>query len=293
MILVNKDTKVVVQGITGKMGQTHTKRMLDYGTQIVAGVTPGRGGQSVHGIPVFDTVSEAVEKTGANCSVVFVPPYLACDAGFEAVNAGVSLLVVITEGIPPNDTSKLVNYANMHEVTFIGPNCPGVVSPGHSLIGIMPGSIFKEGRVGMVSKSGTLTYEIALALSEANLGQSTCVGVGGDPVKGIEYQPVLNLFENDSNTDVIVLIGEIGGNAEEKAANFIKEHIKKPVVGFIAGQTAPPGKRMGHAGAIISQGSGTAQSKIEAFNKAGIKVAKTPTQVAKLVAELIKQPIRK
>ncbi len=290
MILVNKDTKVVVQGITGKMGQTHTARMLEYGTQIVAGVTPGRGGQTVHGVPVFDTVAQAVEKTNANCSIVFVPPYLACDAGFEAIHAGVSLLVVITEGIPPNDTAKLVNYANSHKVTFMGPNCPGVVSPGHSLIGIMPGSIFKEGKVGMVSKSGTLTYEIALALTEANLGQSTCVGVGGDPVKGIEYQPVLNLFEADPHTDVIVLIGEIGGNAEEKAAQYIKEHIKKPVVGFIAGQTAPPGKRMGHAGAIISQGSGTAKSKIEAFEKANIRVAKTPGQVAKLVSELIKQP---
>lgn len=293
MILVNNDTKVIVQGITGKMGQSHTKRMLEYGSKIVAGVTPGRGGQSIHGVPVYDSVAEAVAQTQANCSIVFVPPYQAADAGFEAIAAGLSLLIVITEGIPPQDTAKLVSFGRIHKTTIMGPNCPGVISPGNTLIGIMPGSIFKQGSVGMVSKSGTLTYEIALALTEANLGQSTCVGVGGDPIKGIDYEPILNLFQADPATEVIVLIGEIGGNAEENAATFILKNISKPVVAYIAGQTAPQGKRMGHAGAIISQGCGTAKSKIEAFEKAKIKVAKTPEEVAHLVKELMKQPAAK
>jgi len=289
VILVNKETKVIVQGATGKMGSTHTKRMLDYGTQLVAGVTPGRGGETAQGLPIFDTMQAAVKATGATCSVVFVPPYLALDAGCEALDAGIKLLVVITEGIPPQDTVKLVNSVNSKRALLIGPNCPGIISPGESLIGILPGSIFKPGPVGMVSKSGTLTYEIALALSDANLGQSTCIGVGGDPIKGVDYQSLLIEFEADPGTKAIVLIGEIGGSAEEEAALFIKERIKKPVVAFIAGQTAPPGKRMGHAGAIISGGKGTAQSKIEALNQAGVYVASTPGEVAQQVGERLKQ----
>ena len=285
MILVDKETKVIVQGATGKMGGAHTKRMLDYGTKLVAGVTPGKAGEKIHGIPVFDTVKEAFNKTQADCSVIFVPPYLALDAGCEAVEAGIKLVVVITEGIPPQDTAKLVQYARQNGTKLVGPNCPGIISPGACLVGILPGSIFKPGKVGMVSRSGTLTYEIALALSDAGLGQSTCVGIGGDPIKGLDYQTILNLFENDPATEVIVLIGEIGGSAEEEAASYIKDKCKKPVVAYIAGQTAPPGKRMGHAGAIVTGGKGTAQSKIEALNASRVKVASTPSQVAKAVAE--------
>jgi succinyl-CoA synthetase alpha subunit len=292
VILVNKDTKVIVQGATGKMGSTHTRRMLDYGTKIVGGVTPGKGGTDIHGVPVFDTVHEAVEKTGAKCSCIFVPPYLALDAAAEAVDAGIELLVLITEGIPPQDTAKIVANVKARGARMIGPNCPGIITPGQTLIGILPAVIFKSGPVGMISKSGTLTYEIALALSDNNQGQSTCVGVGGDPIKGLDYQELLTLFDNDSATEVIVLIGEIGGSAEEEAAAFIKKNIKKPVVAYIAGRTAPPGKRMGHAGAIISGGKGTAQSKIDAFNAAGVKVAATPNEVAKFVAEARKTPAR-
>ena len=289
MILVNKDTKVIVQGATGKMGSSHFKRMIAYGTNVVGGVTPGKGGTTLEGKPVFDTVGEAVEKTGATCSCIFVPPYLALDAASEAVNAGIELIVLITEGIPPQDTAKLVDLVKRKGVKLIGPNCPGIITPGESLIGILPGMIFKQGSVGMVSKSGTLTYEIALALTENGQGQSTCVGVGGDPIKGLDYQEVLEMFENDPKTEVIVLIGEIGGTAEEDAAAFIKKNIKKPVVAYIAGQTAPEGKRMGHAGAIISGDKGTAKSKIAAFKEANVKVAMTPAEVATLVAESRKQ----
>jgi succinyl-CoA synthetase alpha subunit len=289
VILVNKNTKIIVQGATGKMGGTHTKRMLDYGTKLVAGVTPGRGGEKAHGLPIFDTMNEAIRETGADTSVIFVPPYLALDAGCEALDAGIKLLVVITEGIPPQDTAKLVHYVNQKNANLIGPNCPGIITPGECLIGILPGSIFKSGPVGMISKSGTLTYEIALALSDAGLGQSTCVGIGGDPIKGLDYQTLLTLFDQDPGTQAIVLIGEIGGNAEEEAAEFIKAKIKKPVVAFIAGQTAPPGKRMGHAGAIVSGGKGTAQSKIEALSAANVQVASTPAEVAKTVGEKLKQ----
>lgn len=292
MILVNKDTKVIVQGATGKMGSSHTKRMKAYGTKLVGGVTPGKGGTTVEGLPVFDTVAEAIEKTGATCSCIFVPPYLALDAASEAVEAGISLVVLITEGMPPQDTAKLVALVKRKGARLIGPNCPGIITPGESLIGILPGSIFKSGPVGMVSKSGTLTYEIALALSDAGQGQSTCIGVGGDPVKGLDYPEVLRLFEDDPATEVIVLIGEIGGTAEEEAAEFIQKNIKKPVVAYIAGQTAPPGKRMGHAGAIISGGKGTADSKIAAFKAAGVKVAMTPGEVAQVVSEARKQPAR-
>ena len=295
MILVNKDTRVIVQGATGKMGAAHTRRMLAYGTTVVAGVTPGKGGTLVPDtkVSVFDTVRDAVEKTQANCSVIFVPPYMVLDAGLEAVNSGVDLIVVITEGIPPQDTAKLVAAARSRGVKMIGPNCPGIITPGETLLGILPGSIFASGPVGMVSRSGTLTYEIALALTDAHQGQSTCVGLGGDPIKGMEYQEVLTAFNNDRDTEVIVLIGEIGGTAEELAAQFVKENISKPVVAYVAGQTAPPGKRMGHAGAIISGGKGTAQSKMEAFREAGIAVAMTPREVAEKVAQLRSSGVRR
>jgi succinyl-CoA synthetase alpha subunit len=292
VILVDKNTKVIVQGATGKMGSAHTKRMIEYGTNIVGGTTPGKGGETIHGKPVFDTVLEAVEKTGATCSCIFVPPYLALDAGMEALDAGIKLLVLITEGMPPQDTAKLVAQVKAKDAKLIGPNCPGIITPGQSLIGILPGSIFKSGPVGMVSKSGTLTYEIALALTESGLGQSTCVGTGGDPIKGLDYKEVLSMFEADPATQVIVMIGEIGGNAEEDAADYIKANIKKPVIGFIAGQTAPPGKRMGHAGAIISGGKGTAESKLESFRSNGVLVAMTPKEVAQQAAEALKQPVK-
>lgn len=281
-----------MQGATGKMGSAHTKRMIEYGTNIVGGTTPGKGGETIHGKPVFDTVLEAIEKTGATCSCIFVPPYLALDAGMEALDAGIKLLVLITEGMPPQDTAKLVAQVKAKDAKLIGPNCPGIITPGQSLIGILPGSIFKSGPVGMVSKSGTLTYEIALALTESGLGQSTCVGTGGDPIKGLDYKEVLSMFEADPATQVIVMIGEIGGNAEEDAADYIKANIKKPVIGFIAGQTAPPGKRMGHAGAIISGGKGTAESKLESFRSNGVLVAMTPKEVAQKAAEALKQPVK-
>ncbi len=293
MILINKDTKVIVQGATGKMGASHTKRMIDYGTKIVGGVTPGKGGESIHGVPIFDTVKEAVAKTGATCSVIFVPPYLALDAGCEAIDAGVELVVVITEGIPPQDTAKLVKEAKAAGTRLVGPNCPGVITPGECLIGILPGVIFKPGSIGMISRSGTLTYEIALVLSEAGHGQSTCVGVGGDPVKGMSYPELLTMFNDDPKTEIIVLIGEIGGNAEEEAAAYIKQNIRKPVVAYIAGQTAPPGKRMGHAGAIISGGQGTAESKMKALTSAGVAVATTPREVVEKVLAAKKQPVTK
>ncbi len=292
MILVNKDTKVIVQGATGKMGAAHTKRMLAYGTKIVGGVTPGKGGTTIHGVPVFDTVREAVDATGATASVIFVPPYLALDAGCEAAAAGIGLIVLITEGIPPQDTAKLVANTRARDVRLIGPNCPGIITPGETLLGILPGVIFKPGPVGMISRSGTLTYEIALVLSDAGHGQSTCVGVGGDPVKGMGYPELLSAFNDDPATEVIVLIGEIGGSAEEEAATFISERIKKPVVAYIAGQTAPPGKRMGHAGAIISGGKGTAESKMKALKAAGAHVATTPGEVVEMVTTARGQLLR-
>lgn len=285
-ILIDKNTKVIVQGATGSMGATHTELMLKYGTQIVAGVTPGKGGMSVHGVPVYNTVFEAVDKTGATTSVIFVPPLLAKEAAFEAIDAGCEIIMVITEGIPPQDEVELQAKARQAGVIVVGPNCPGVITPGECLIGIHPGSVYKPGRVGIVSRSGTLTYEIALALTNKEIGQSTSVGIGGDPVPGLGFVEVLKMFQEDPNTDIICLLGEIGGTAEENAAELIASGaITKPVVAYIAGRTAPEGKRMGHAGAIISGNKGTGDSKEQAFNAAGVPVAKTPSEVVKYVEE--------
>ncbi len=286
-ILINKDTKVLVQGITGRDGSFHTSKMLDYGTKIVAGVTPGKGGQEVLGVPVFNTVEEAVNATGATVSIIFVPAPLAGEAILEAADGGVDLVVCISEGVPTLDMVKATNYLERKGVKLIGANCPGLITPGESLIGILPASIFKKGNVGLMSRSGTLTYLMVNQLSEAGLGQSTCVGIGGDPVAGLYYQELLQMFQDDPETEAIVLIGEIGGDAEERAAQFIKEHVTKPVVAFIAGQTAPPGKRMGHAGAIISSGSGTAEEKIAAFEAVGVPVAKLPAEIPVLIKKLM------
>jgi succinyl-CoA synthetase alpha subunit len=291
-ILVDRGTRLVVQGITGRDGAFHTRQMIDYGTKVVAGVTPGKGGETVHGVPVFDTVAEAMAETRCNTSVIYVPAPFAADAVFEAADAGLGLIVCITEGIPVRD-----NLAAYHHVAtlrerngkgrprLVGPNCPGLLSPGQSKVGIMPGHICKPGPVGVVSRSGTLTYEVVHQLTGAGLGQSTCLGIGGDPVIGTNFVDALELFEADPQTEAIVLIGEIGGNDEEEAARFVKRHIRKPVVAFVAGQTAPPGKRMGHAGAIISGGSGTAAEKMAAFKAAGIPVARIPSEIPELIAE--------
>ncbi|MCH2228152.1 MAG: succinate--CoA ligase subunit alpha [Candidatus Caenarcaniphilales bacterium] len=284
-VLINKDTKVIVQGITGGMGSTHARLMREYGTNIVAGVTPGKGGQDFDGIPVYDSVYEACAKHEVNCSVIFVPPYFALDAALEAINAGIPLISVITEGLPPQDAVKLHAAADAKGTLVNGPNCPGIITPGECLIGIHPGSIYKPGRVGLISRSGTLTYEIGLGLKQADIGISTALGIGGDPIIGIDQIKSLELLEADSDTDSIILVGEIGGTAEEEAAEYIKTNVKKPVIGYIAGVTAPPGKRMGHAGAIISGNKGTAQSKREAFEAAGVKVADTPYQIIDLVKD--------
>ena len=284
-ILVNQDTKLLVQGITGRDGSFHAGKMKNYGTNVVAGVSPGKGGQEVHGIPVFNTVEEAVKKTGANTSIIFVPAKLAADAILEASVAGISLVIAISEGVPTLDMVKVTPYLRKNETKLIGPNCPGLISPEQSLAGILPGNIFKKGNVGLMSRSGTLTYEMVYQLTSQGLGQSTCVGIGGDPVAGLYYQEILQMFQDDPETEAIVLIGEIGGDAEERAAQYIKEHITKPVVAFIAGQTAPPGKRMGHAGAIISSGSGTAEEKIKAFESIGVPVARRPVELPELVKQ--------
>lgn len=286
-ILINKETKVIVQGITGGMGKTHTELMLAAGTNIVGGVTPGKGGQNIHGIPVFDTVQEAYKKTGANCSVIFVPPYLVLDAALEAIDVGIPLISVITEGMPPQDAVKLHAAAEAKGTLVNGPNCPGIITPGECLIGIHPNSIYMPGRVGLASRSGTLTYEIGLGLKQADIGISTAVGLGGDPIIGVDQIKCMELFEQDPDTDMMILVGEIGGTAEEEAAEYIKHNVKKPVVGYVAGRTAPPGKRMGHAGAIISGNKGTAESKMKAFEDAGMKVAKTPNEIIELVKETI------
>ena len=283
-ILVGKESRVLVQGITGRDGSFHAKGMKEYGTKVVAGVTPGKGGTSVDGIPVFDSVADAVAKTRADVSVIYVPAPLAQDAIYEAVDAEVPLVVCITEGLPARDMIEVAAYLKGRSTRLIGPNCPGLISPGQCKVGIMPGFIHTPGRVGLVSRSGTLTYEVVWQLTRAKLGQSTCIGIGGDPIVGTRFVDTLALFEADDKTDAIVLIGEIGGTDEEDAASLIEEHVTKPVVAFIAGQTAPPGKRMGHAGAIVSGGAGTAQEKMARFERAGIPVAKVPSEIPGLIA---------
>ncbi|HIE38630.1 MAG TPA: succinate--CoA ligase subunit alpha [Anaerolineales bacterium] len=285
-ILVDKNTRLVVQGITGREGEFHSRQMLEYGTQVVAGVTPGKGGQTACDgrVPVFDTVREAVEATGANSSVVYVPARFAPDAILEAADAGVDLIVCITEGIPVMDMIRVKAYLDQKGARLVGPNCPGLLTPGEAKVGIMPGHIATPGPVGVVSRSGTLTYEVVYALTARGMGQTTCVGIGGDPIIGTRFVDVLEMFEADPKTERVVMIGEIGGNDEEIAARFIAERMTKPVVAFIAGQTAPPGKRMGHAGAIIEGGEGTAAGKIAALEAVGVQVAEHPEQVAELVA---------
>lgn len=287
-ILIDKHTRVLVQGITGRDGSFHTRQMLDYGTSVVAGVTPGKKGQKVEGVPVFHTVREAVHETQANCSIIFVPPRFAADAILEAADAHIPLIICITEGVPVQDMIPVYDYVRKQGCRLIGPNCPGLISPGAAKVGIMPGHIHTPGRIGVISRSGTLTYELVYQLTQAGLGQSTCVGIGGDPIIGTKFIDLLELFEADPDTEAIVLLGEIGGNDEETAANYIAQHMTKPVVSFISGRTAPPGKRMGHAGAIISGGSGTAEAKIAALQAAGVPVGDTPPQVV----DLLKQRLR-
>ncbi|MBB4036980.1 succinyl-CoA synthetase alpha subunit [Dysgonomonas hofstadii] len=278
-ILINKSTRLIVQGITGRDGSFHTQKMKEYGTDIVGGTSPGKGGIEVHGVPVFNTVYEAVEKAGGNTSIIFVPARFAADAIMEAADAGVKLIICISEGVPTLDVIEAYRFVQMKGAMLIGPNCPGLMSPGKSLAGILPAQIFKQGNIGVISRSGTLTYEVVYQLTANGMGQSSAVGMGGDPVVGLYFRELLEMLQNDPETDAIVMIGEIGGNAEEQAAEYVKNHVTKPVVGFIAGQAAPPGKQMGHAGAIISSGSGTAAEKIAALEAAGIQVAKEPSEI--------------
>jgi len=286
-IWVDGDTRLVVQGITGKEGEFHALGCREYGTQVVAGVTPGKGGQSVDGIPVFDSVDEARAETGCNASMIFVPPPFAADAIMEAAAAGVEVIVAITEGVPVNDMLRVKAFLRDHPSRVIGPNCPGIISPGQAKIGIMPGHIHQQGRVGVISRSGTLTYEAVWQLSNLDLGQSTCVGIGGDPINGTNFIDVLEAFKDDGQTEAVVLIGEIGGSAEEEAAAWIEANFDRPVVGFIAGQTAPPGRRMGHAGAIVAGGKGTAKEKVEALTAAGITVAESPADIGARIADVL------
>lgn len=286
-VLIDHGTRVVVQGITGHQGRFHTISMLDFGTKVVAGVTPDKQGEHVSGVPVFETVREAVLETAANSSVIFVPAPGVKDAALEAIDSGIGLIVVITEKVPVQDSLELMEHARRKNAVVIGPNCPGISSPGKGKLGIMPGSIFRRGSTGVVSRSGTLTYEVVNSLSEAGIGQSTCVGIGGDPIVGMDFVGCLELFEKDPETDRIVLIGEIGGSAEELAAEFIEQHMGKPVFAYIAGRTAPVGKRMGHAGALIERGKGTAESKMRALTNAGAKVATVPWMVPELIREHI------
>ena len=296
-VLIDKHTRLIVQGITGRDGAFHTQQMIAYGTKVVAGVTPGKGGTTMHGVPVFDSVAEAMAQTGANTSVIYVPAAFAADAIHEAADAGVSLIVCITEGLAVNDTlvawhkvQALRGVGNtLGRPRLVGPNCPGLITPGQAKVGILPGHIVTPGPIGVVSKSGTLTYEVVKQLTDKGLGQTTCMGIGGDPIIGTDFIDALSLFEADPKTEGIVLMGEIGGNAEELAAQFIKRHVTKPVVAFVAGQTAPPGKRMGHAGAIISGGTGTAAEKMAAFEAAGVPVARIPSEIPSLIAELLQR----
>ena len=301
-VLVNKKTKVIVQGITGSEGTFHTSEMLKYGTKVVAGVTPGKGGTKYEGkndatfkkpVPIFNTVKEAMETTNADATVIFVPPPAAADAILEAIEAGVKLIVTITEGVPTRDMIKVYSALKNSNSRLIGPNCPGVISPGECKIGIMPGFIHKKGNVGVVSRSGTLTYEAVKQLTDNNLGQTTCIGIGGDPIIGTQFIDAIKLFNEDPMTEAILMIGEIGGNAEETAAEFVKKYVKKPVIGFIAGRTAPPGRRMGHAGAIISGGKGTAKEKIETLKAAGIHVVDSPANIGATVVEALKTAPRR
>ncbi|WP_287585405.1 succinate--CoA ligase subunit alpha [Candidatus Borrarchaeum sp.] len=288
-ILVDKKTKILVQGITGREGQFHTKVMLDYGTQIVAGVTPGKGGQELHGIPVYDYVSEAVEETQATASILFIPARFVADAVYEAIESNLNPIVIITEGIPIRDSIGFVNYARDKNIVIIGPNCPGIISPEECKVGVMPSHVFRKGPVGIIARSGTLFYEIAATLTDADsrLGQSTCVGIGGDPIIGSDFIEIVQRFQADPETKAMVIIGEIGGDAEERLADYVQDHKVKPTVAFIAGKTAPPGKRMGHAGAIISMGVGSAEGKIYRLKETGIQVADVPSDVAKILKDVL------
>jgi len=288
-VLIGKNTKLLIQGITGSQGMLHTRGCRDYGTNVVAGVTPGKGGQDFEGVPIFNTVQEAVKTTAANASMILVPPAFAADAIMEAADAEIPLIVAITEGVPVVDMVTAVSFVRQKGSRLIGPNCPGIITPGQSKIGIMPGSIHRTGSVGIVSRSGTLTYEAVGQITRVGLGQSTCIGIGGDPVNGTNFIDCLKLFQEDPQTEAIVMIGEIGGDAEEQAAEFVKENVTKPIVSFIAGQTAPPGRRMGHAGAIISGGHGTAEEKMRTLQNAGIHVVKTPAEIGEKMLEALWQ----
>jgi succinyl-CoA synthetase alpha subunit len=291
-VLIDRDTRVVVQGITGHQGTVHSRQMREFGTQVVAGVTPGRSGGNVEGVPVFDAVKDAVEKTQANASCIFVPAPYARDALLEAVDAGIRLCVVVTEHIPFHDMLVMYHYARSKGTRIIGPNCPGIAAPGKAKVGIIPNVVFQPGRVGVISRSGTLTYEIVNGIKETGLGQSTCIGLGGDPVVGTSFVDALPLFEADPDTDVLVMVGEIGGTAEEDGAEYIRQHFTKPVVAYIAGRSAPPGKRMGHAGAIITRGKGTAATKVAALESAGARVARFPYEIPNLVVEVARSARR-